>query len=72
MPPRETMDTDTTHTRIIAALAEARKARHHRDCHCKRFDGRYCNAANALWERALERELGKLSEENNERQHHDA
>lgn len=51
---------DTIKTRIVAALAEARKARHHKECHCRRFDGRYCNAVDALWQRALERELGNL------------
>lgn len=44
-------------TRIITALAEARKARHHRDCHCRMFDKQFCNAADALWQRALTREL---------------
>lgn len=51
---------ETTKTRIIAALAEARKARHNPHCHCRRFDNLYCNATDALWSRALERELTKL------------
>lgn len=58
----ETTNVETIKTRIVKALAEARKARHHKDCHCRRFDGRYCNAAAALWERALERELANLKE----------
>lgn len=52
---------DTIKTRIIAALAEVRKARHHRDCHCRRFDHQYCNAADALWQRAINRELDNLT-----------
>lgn len=54
---------DTTKTRIVAALAEARKARHHKHCYCRRYDGRYCNATDALWSRALERELNNLAKE---------
>lgn len=52
----------TPQLRVMFALAESRKARHHRDCHCRMFDRRYCNAADALWSRALERELSKLAE----------
>lgn len=48
-------------TRVIAALAEARKARHHRDCHCRRFESQYCNATDALWQRAINRELDNLT-----------
>lgn len=51
------LPTETIKTRIIAALAEARKARHHKDCHCRRFDGRYCNGTDAVWQRAINREL---------------
>lgn len=43
--------------RITTALAEARKARHHKNCHCRHFDGNYCNPADALWQRAINREL---------------
>jgi hypothetical protein len=50
-----------TETKVVTALAEARKARHHRDCYCRMFERAYCNAATALWERALERELGKIA-----------
>lgn len=53
---------ETVKTRIVAALAEARKARHHKDCHCRMYEGRYCNGTDALWSRALERELSKLTE----------
>jgi len=51
---------ETIKTRVIAALAEARKARHHRDCYCRHFDRSACNAADALWTRAYTRELSKL------------
>lgn len=51
----------TPEIRITAALAEARKARHQRDCYCRRFDRQFCNAADALWQRAVNRELDKLS-----------
>lgn len=53
---------DTIKTRIVAALAESRKARHRNDCHCRRFDRQFCNAADALWQRAMNRELSKLIE----------
>jgi hypothetical protein len=46
-------------TKVIAALAEARKARHHKDCHCGRFHG-FCNAQDALWSRATNRILDEL------------
>lgn len=47
-------------TRIVKALHEARRQRHHRDCHCRRFDRQYCNAMDALWSRAMNRELGQM------------
>lgn len=46
--------------RIQKALFEARKSRHHRDCNCRRFQGRYCNAVDALFQNAVNRELGNL------------
>jgi hypothetical protein len=51
-----------TETKVTLALAEVRKARHHRACYCRSFERAWCNAATALWERALERELGKLAD----------
>ena len=52
---------DTGHeTRIIKALSEARRMRHHPTCHCRRFDREYCNAMDALWSRAMNRELGQM------------
>jgi hypothetical protein len=50
-------DTTTSETRIMVALQESRKARHRRDCHCRMFDRQFCNAADALWQRAMNREL---------------
>lgn len=54
------MDRHTIETQCMAALAEARKARHHPQCFCRRFDGEWCNAADALWQRALNRCLQQL------------
>jgi hypothetical protein len=51
-----------TQAKVIAALAEVRKARHHRDCYCRSFERASCNANTAFWERALQRELGKLAD----------
>ena len=47
-------------TRIVKALSEARRMRHHKDCHCRMFDGQFCNAMDALWTRAMNRELGQM------------
>lgn len=61
-PPRTTADTlGTAQNRIIHALAEARRVRHHRDCHCRLFDDQWCNAADALWTRAVNRELDQIA-----------
>lgn len=61
MTPKQETRTDTE-TKVVAALAEARKARHHPDCHCRRFHGRWCNAADALWGRAMDRCLSQLQQ----------
>lgn len=50
----------TPQLRIVAALAESRKVRHHRDCQCGAFDRRFCNAADALWQAKLNRELESM------------
>ena len=42
------------------ALAQARRYRHHRSCTCFTYARLYCSAADALWSRALDRELDKL------------
>lgn len=54
------MDRHSIETQCMAALAESRKVRHHRDCHCRRFDRQFCNAADALWQRAVNRCLEQL------------
>lgn len=51
----------TPQARIVAALAEARKARHHPECHCRMFAREFCNAADALWQRAVNRELQQIT-----------
>jgi len=56
------VDIETIETRVMAALLEARKARHHRDCYCRMFDRQFCNAADALWSRALNRELDQIAD----------
>jgi hypothetical protein len=45
---------------VTGALARARKARHHPDCHCRNYQSRWCNALDALWSRAVDRELDSL------------
>lgn len=50
----------TPQLRVMFALAEARKVRHHKDCHCRMFDRQFCNAADALWQNKLNRELESL------------
>lgn len=50
----------TPQLRVMFALAEARKVRHHKDCHCRMFDKQFCNAADALWQNKLNRELESL------------
>jgi len=47
--------------RIVKALAEARRARHYPTCYCRRFDGQYCNATDALWSRAANRQLEEMT-----------
>ena len=47
----------TPELRVLHALAEARKARHHKDCRCRMFDKQFCNAADALWQNRLNRFL---------------
>lgn len=54
---------EDTKTKIVAALAQARKARHHSDCRCRMFQQTACNAADALWSRSMDRELDALTEQ---------
>ena len=50
----------TPQLRIMAALSESRRCRHHKQCECGMFDHFYCNAADALWQNKLNRELEQL------------
>ena len=53
----------TPQLRAMFALHKARIYRHHRNCHCGMYHGEGCNAADALWTRALNRELDVLLEQ---------
>ena len=44
---------------IMAALTQARKARHHKTCSCMRHNT-YCNDQDEKWSHAVDRELGRL------------
>lgn len=50
----------TPQLRVLHALAEARKARHHPNCHCRMFDRQFCNATDALWQNRLNRILDSM------------
>jgi len=50
----------TPQLRIMFALHKARLHRHHRDCQCRQYHGEGCTAADALWTRAMDRELEQL------------
>lgn len=50
----------TPQLRAVYALSQARKHRHHRDCFCRMFDKLYCNAADALWQNKMNRELESI------------
>lgn len=52
----------TPQLRVVHALAESRKARHHRDCFCRMFDRQFCNSADALWQARLNRLLESLND----------
>lgn len=52
----------TPQLRAMFALHKARQLRHHRDCHCRQYHGEDCNAASALWNRAMNRELELMLE----------
>lgn len=52
--------TDAVKASITAALTEVRKARHHKDCHCRMWQREWCSANEALWSRALNRQLDQL------------
>lgn len=51
----------TPQLRAAFALSQARKHRHHKDCHCRMFERSFCNAADALWQHKLNRELETIA-----------
>lgn len=51
----------TPQLRAAFALHKARMNRHHKTCQCRMFHGEGCNAADALWTRAMDRELDLLN-----------
>lgn len=53
------VDMQLPENRVTLALAHARKYRHHHMCRCRRFEG-YCSANDALWSRAVDRELDAM------------
>jgi len=53
------VDLSIPENRVTLALAHARRSRHHTTCRCHRFDG-YCSANDALWSRAVDRELDAI------------
>lgn len=53
------VDLNIPENRVTLALAHARKYRHHQFCRCQRFEG-YCTANDALWSRAVDRELDAI------------
>jgi hypothetical protein len=56
----QTSHQPTPRDAAIYALAQARRYRHHPGCRCMTFEGLYCSAADALWSRALDRELDSV------------
>jgi len=46
---------------IMAALTQARKARHHKTCACMRHNT-YCNDQDEKWSKAVDKELDRLCE----------
>ena len=58
---RDELLLSTPQLRVAFSLHQARRHRHHKYCHCRRFDGEGCNASDALWTRAMDRELEQMS-----------
>ena len=58
----QTVDSEPPHPQVAAtlALAQARRYRHHKTCRCFNYGRLYCTAADALWSRAVDRELDKI------------
>lgn len=51
----------TPQLRAAYALHMARQYRHHKNCRCGVYHG-FCSAADALWTRAMDRELELMCE----------
>ena len=54
-PPRHLPD--HPQERLQFCLEQARAHRHHATCRCRLYEGGYCTAGDALWSRAVDREL---------------
>ena len=54
---RETPPQPTPQLRVMFSLHKARMHRHHKNCHCRKYHGEGCTASDALWTRAMDREL---------------
>lgn len=59
----------TPQLRAKAALAEARKHRHHKHCDCRLFDRRYCNAVDAMFSAKVDNALDEISAQNAKASH---
>jgi len=53
------VDMQLPENRVTLALAQARKFRHHKTCRCRHYQG-YCSPNDALWSRAVDRELDEM------------
>ena len=56
------VDLSKPENRVVLALANARKNKHHRDCRCRTYQG-YCTPGHALFSRAVDRELSAIKRE---------
>ena len=57
------VDLSKPENRVVLALANARKHKHHRDCQCRTYQG-YCNPSHKMWCLAIDRELSAIPREN--------
>lgn len=51
---------ETPQLRVMYALHKARQYRHHRQCQCGTYQREACNAEDAMWRRAMNRELDNI------------
>ena len=54
----------TPQLRAAFALHQSRRYRHHKTCQCGMYGGRFCTAADAMWQQRLNNELEALSRAN--------